>query len=369
MSSGVTVVWKTLVSFGGTTMIGEKLEFAGVEDAILDSRSVNGRRRLVVGLLLATLFASLALFSGCRARANNGGGSAGETAAASPAASPRPGDQAVEKAAVSIKGEAFDLKYAIEKRESFQLTPGAHVQIESISGRIEIVKSDSDRADLYVVRSTDDREDFRDRNLVATNKDNELVIKMERVRRSALFSMFNDRGREKQRILLKLPHKTDLAIEGVNGRIYVTELDGKLSIEGVSGRLFVGKVAGPTALAGIHGPIRFVGDGQNKNGVSVEDVNGTIDLLFTGNVNLDLEVENINGQVDQGLPNAVYEGDGKPNDHDFRARIGKGGARLNVSGIHGRVRLAPATDRDIASIALVQPGTPVVEGKPASGQK
>ena len=285
------------------------------------------------------------------------------------AATPTPGNDqvVVSKQEVSMPDEAFDLKFAQERHEKFELQPGAKVGISSISGRIEVAKSDSANAEVHIVRSVQDREDMKTRELTIKKEGNEIDIHMGSKRRSALFSMFNDTGREKQRILLKLPANVDLHIDSTNGRIVITELDGRLSIAGVSGRVMIGKITGDTALADIRGPVRFVGEGSSKHGVSASGIFGNLELLFNGTVNAQVQVEEVFGAVDQGLPNLVYEAERRPGDNSFRGRAGKGGAVIKVVEVHGRVRIAPATPEDNSSIALAKPGVTPEAGKPSAG--
>jgi hypothetical protein len=323
------------------------------------------RCQVYLGLFLLALLMSSFNLAGCRARANRSRNEAAGAAAATP--SPRPGEVVVSKEGLANGDEAFDLKFVQERHESFILQPGAEVRISSIGGRIEVVRSNSESAEVNIVRSVDDREDIKTRQLTVKHEGNELDIHMERARRSALFSMFSDHGREKQRVLLKLPKSVNLSIEGANGRVVVTELDGNLNIDGVSGRVMIGKVSGDTSISGVHGPVRFVGDGQSNRGFQADGVFGVLELLYNGTVNAELRVDGVFGPVDQGLPNVVYEGERRQGDNSFRARVGKGGALISVSGVHGRVRIAPATSEDIASIALVKPGSTSEAGKQSPG--
>ena len=139
--------------------------------------------------------------------------------------------------------------------------------------------------------------------------------------------------------------KVDLEIEGVIARINVSALDGDLSIERVNGRVGVTQVAGRTLLTGINGAVRVVADTKNSKDLKIIDVNGSIELLFLGDVNADLRVEDIRGRVDPDLPNLVYDGERRRN--DFRAKVGKGGTKVDVSDVNGRVRLASASKQDL----------------------
>jgi hypothetical protein len=172
---------------------------------------------------------------------------------------------------------------------------------------------------------------------------------MSRQDRSALFSIFSERGPEKQRLVLKLPRKIDLSIDGMNGRVNVGEIDGAVSIEGVSGRVEVAQANGAAAFAHINGKVLLNVAKLSPQGITVEGVNGGVELLFAGNVNANLSVESVNGRVDPDLPNVVYQGERRRN--NFKAQIGKGGPPIEISGVNGNVRLAPIAKRAVATEA------------------
>lgn len=310
--------------------------------------------REVTPILITLVVVVIIALTGCRARANraqteSSRGAQPVTAASNSGATTtdaKVDGNAVVSGSVTVKDEGFDLQFAQEKQESYKLSPGAAVRIEGINGKVEIQRSSTDSAELSIVRSVEDRADLDKRSLVVEHRPDELVVRIERVRRSALFTIFTDRGREKQRVVLKLPQKVKLDIEGINGRLNVGELDGDINVEGANGRVFLSKVSGKTSLSGINGPVRVLADGRNRNEIKVEGVNGTVDLLFTGQVNADLRVETVFGSVDLSLPNLVYEGERRQN--NFRAKVGKGGSELDISGVRGRLRLAPATEKDLA---------------------
>ncbi len=324
------------------------------DDDGMDSRAGLSRRdvtRLLVAFLAVVTIIGL---PGCRSRVDHAQTSASPNSppvvvTASHESPSNAVAGVVESKSLAIKDEAFDLAFAEEKQQTYQLSPGATVRIERINGKIEIQKSASDSAELYIVRSVENRDDLKNRTLIVEHKPHELVIRMERARRSALFSMFSDRGSEKQRIVLKLPRKVGLNVDGASGRVNVAEIDGDVHIEGVNGRVALAHVTGTTSLSGINGQVRVIADGRNKNDLKVEGVNGGVELLFNGTVNADLRVEAVRGNVDAGLPNLVYDGERRQN--NFRAKAGKGGALIDISGVRGRVRLAPAAEQDLVPAA------------------
>ncbi|MEP7271940.1 MAG: DUF4097 family beta strand repeat-containing protein [Acidobacteriota bacterium] len=301
------------------------------------SLRANVALKLVIAIGLVN-FAS----AGCRSRVDHANTAATQ---ASPSAAANPASSIVESKTLANRDTQFDLPFAEEKTQIYKLSPGAVVKLGRINGRIEIQNSASDDAELYIVRSVEKPEHLRNRKLIIEHEPDELTIRMERERRSAMFSMFSERGSEKQRLILKLPHKVDLEIEGVSGRINVGVLDGDLSINEVYGKVAIAQVTGGTTVSEVRGSVRIVQEAKNRKDLKVNEVNGAIEVLFLGEVNAELRIENVRGKVDPDLPHLVYDGERRQN--NFRARVGKGGPLVDISGVNGKVRLAAASKEDL----------------------
>lgn len=283
---------------------------------------------------------------GCRSRATQTktGASPG-----SPSAS-NPDSKVVESKSVMIKDEEFDFPFSEETQKTFQLAPGSVVRVVSIRGKIDVEPSTGDSAEVYVVRSVQRADDLRSRKLHIEHESDQLEIRMGRERRSALFDIFGGHQPEKQRVLLKLPAKLELEIEGVSGRVKVGDIDGKLTVQAVHGNVTLGQVTGGINIAGINGEVKVLANSRYKEGLEIADVNGRLDVLFNGDANTDLRVESVRGNVDPDLPNLVYDGERRGN--NFRARAGKGGFPVVIGGVRGKVRITTARKEDLA------PGTP-----------
>jgi hypothetical protein len=303
------------------------------------------------GTMIALIAASALILvsDGCRSRARQSGARS-VSASSKDAENDRKVDAKVAEAkAVAIRDDEFDLPFAKETHETYQMAPGARVEIGRFNGKIAIETTTADTADIYVVRSVRNPEDLRNRKLMLKHTPEELSLRMEREGRSALFSIFSERGPEKQRLVLKLPRKIDLSIEGMNGRVSIGEIDGAVSITGISGRVDVAQATGSAAIAHVNGKVFLTVAKLGPKGITVEGVNGGVELLFAGNVSANLSVEGVNGRVDPDLPNVVFVGERHRN--NFRAQIGKGGPPIEIHGVNGNVRLAPIGARAVAAEA------------------
>jgi hypothetical protein len=224
-----------------------------------------------------------------------------------------------------------------EINQTYQLAPGAKVDVSGINGSVEIETSNSNAAEVHIIRSARTKEDLQYHKIIIEPSANSLVIRGE-----------NNKEREREgrnrdvrhQVLLKLPRQIQLGASGVNGRVTVGEIDGPINISGINGRVEVAQAAGYSTLSGINGRVKVTLTQMNERGVSISGINGGVELAFTDSLNADLDVSGINGSVDAAdFPMTIQ---GKMERHSFRAKIGSGGAPINVSGVNGKVRITRA---------------------------
>jgi opacity protein-like surface antigen len=222
-----------------------------------------------------------------------------------------------------------------EFRQTYQLSPGAQVNVSGINGRVEIETTNGSAAEVYIVRSARTKDDLQYRKIIIEPSAASLVIRGE-----------NDKERDRsygrdrevrQQVFLKVPRQIDLTASGVNGRVNVGEVDGPVTVSGVNGRVDVAQALGYSKLSGINGRVTVTIARLGERGARISGINGGVEIRFADQVNADLEVTGINGNVSAELPDVTVQG--KVDKNNFRAKIGAGGSPIHVSGINGRVTL------------------------------
>ncbi len=220
-----------------------------------------------------------------------------------------------------------------EARQSFQLTPGATVKVSGINGSVTVETAETQTAEVYVVRTARRREDLERRKVTIEQTGDGLFVRGENDKEASR------QPEVRQRVTLKLPRRIEFAASGINGRVSVGEVDGVVKLSGVNGRVEVAQASVSSELSGINGGVVITITRLNERGVRVSGINGSVELRFAEAINADLSVNGINGAVYADLPNVTVQG--KVSRSNFNARIGAGGAPITVSGVNGRVRLAP----------------------------
>lgn len=256
-----------------------------------------------------------------------------------------------------------------EINKTFQLAPGARVDVSSIRGPVEIVNADTATAEVRIVRSARNRADLEYHKIEVEQTGNGLVVR-------GVQEPEDRRGRNIQvdhHVVLKLPRRIDLSVKSVSGSIKVGDVDGQTNVSSISGSANIGNVGGKLQVNSISGSLEIgnvdadtrvnsisgnVGLGQvngsldvtsvsggldvtlvslSPQGIHIRSVSGSIKLGFKSEVNADFDAKSISGQVYFDVPNVTR--DSEENSPNVRARIGAGGTPISISSVSGNIRL------------------------------
>ena len=256
-----------------------------------------------------------------------------------------------------------------EINQTYQLAPGARVEVSSIRGTVEISNADTATAQVQVIRSARTRADLEYHKIEVQQSENSLVVRGVQEPES--------RRRENvqvdHRVILKLPRRVDLAVSSVSGWIKVGDVDGLMTISSISGSAEVGNVGGKLQVSSISGSLEVGNVGAearvtsisgnarlgqvngaldvtsvsgslnatllslSPEGIHIKSVSGSIEIGFKSDVNADFTAEHISGQVYLDMPNVSR--DSEERSSNVRARIGAGGTPITISSVSGNIRL------------------------------
>jgi hypothetical protein len=319
-------------------------------------------RKLTVILSTAIAVLSLALIAGgCRARRQQAQAVEGDTAASiapsdaglddrstTPVLAPseKASGQTETNSIVDPGGEGVDFQEREEIRRSYTLKPGAEVMVSNINGRVDIETAEIDRAEVFIVRSARKKEDLQFRRIGIEHQPDMLHIRVEQDRRS-LFSAFGSIPEGRQRVVLKLPRKVQIDVNGVNGNLTAGEVGGRVEVRGVNGKVMIAQTSGSVSFRGVNGDIEATVAKLTGDGITISGVNGNTNIRFIGEVNADVSGRGMNGKVESDLPNLEVRA-GERSHARYNARIGAGGAPIELRGVNGNVyllkaQLTPAT--------------------------
>jgi hypothetical protein len=262
-----------------------------------------------------------------------------------------------------------DFQERDEINQTYQLSPGARVEVSSIRGRVEISNTNTTTAEVQIIRTARTRADLEYHKIEVQHTGNSLVVRgvqePEERRR--------DNIQVNHRVILKLPRQIDLAVASVSGSLKSGDVDGqvvvssvsgsanigsvggKLQVSSISGSLAVGNVGAEARVTSISGSLRLgqvtgsldvtsVSGGLNATlaslspqGIHIKSVSGSIEIGFKSDVNADFSADHVSGQVYLDVPNVMRESEERS--RNVRARIGSGGTPITISSVSGSIRL------------------------------
>ena len=222
-----------------------------------------------------------------------------------------------------------------EFRQSYELSPGASVDISNINGAVKIETGDNTTAEVYVERLASSQQALARRKVTVEANGTRLRILGEKGDVGIFERFFGSSPSE--RVTLKLPKQIALHAKGINGALVVGELDGPVDVHGVNGRVQIAGANG-VEFKGINGNISIGLKQVNGDGVTLGGINGNIELQLSQGINAEFDAHGINGNVASDLSDVFIEKNRRGN---YSGRIGSGGSSLiSMKGINGNIRLS-----------------------------
>ena len=271
--------------------------------------------------------------------------------------------------AVTTETAQRDFNERDEFNQTYQLAPGARVEVSSISGSVKISNSETGTAEVQIIRTARTRADLEYYKIEVQQTGNSLVV------RGGIHEPDERRNniQVNQQVILKLPRRIDLSVSSISGSVRVGDVDGPVQASSISGSANIGNVAGKLRLSSVSGSVEVgnvgadarvssvsgnVGLGQvndsldvssvsggvkatlislSPRGIHIKSVSGSVEIGFMSDVNADFNAENISGQVYLNVPNVSRESEEKST--TVRARIGAGGTPITITSVSGNIRL------------------------------
>jgi putative adhesin len=259
-----------------------------------------------------------------------------------------------------------------EVQRSYQLVPGAIVDVSNISGSVAIETSDTSMAEVRIVRTARSRAELAYHNVIVEQQASGLVVRGESDRERTV-----PRGVQvRHRVVVKIPRQVSLSVNTISGAATIGNIDGPVRVKNISGSAQLAAVSGPLIVSGVSGPLTVgnVGDKVQLSdisgnvtvggavgllelrnvsgnvtatierldgrGVLVHTVSGVIELRFADELNADVVASDIDGDILLDLPDVSLQS--TPVRTMFRARVGTGGCPISITNVSGKVRLVRA---------------------------
>jgi hypothetical protein len=222
-----------------------------------------------------------------------------------------------------------------ETRKSFELQPGARIEIQGVNGRVEILTADTKTAEVYIRRKADTPSSLRRREMIIEQTSDGLRVSSRQIHAGFWAHLFGHDPTEE--VTIRAPRQIALSFRNVNGRVSSSDIDGRLEARAINGSFEVGQVGESVELSAVNGNITLGLKALSAGGARLSSVNGNIELRLASNLNADLTAKAMNGSVRSDITEVSV--DREEHGRRYSARIGEGGAPISISAINGNVRL------------------------------
>lgn len=227
---------------------------------------------------------------------------------------------------------------------SGRVPAGRWIRVRTLSGRIEVTASTSDRVEISATRRWHDSDprSVRFEVLKSGANDEDVTI-------CALWTdrtECDDRGYHARNVRnndvsadfrVALPAGVKLAVSSVNGGVSVQGATSEVEASSVNGEVSAVSSGGPVNASSTNGRVTArMGRFEGRDDLTFSTVNGSVIAEFTGDLDADVELSTVNGRFQTDYPVTIS---GRMDPRRLRARIGKGGRRIRLTTVNGNVEL------------------------------
>lgn len=237
---------------------------------------------------------------------------------------------------------AATLKETIEK--TFDVRPGATVQLTNVNGRVTVKAWDQPRVRIVAVKEVKaDRDQLREAmkelRVDIQPRDGGLVIKTRHPETdvSTIFDwLLGDRVHSEVTYDVTVPRNMNVDVENTNGGIYVSDVTGRHELDTTNGRISVERCAGSldatTTNGGIQAELTRVSKGTPMR---FETTNGRIVVTVPPDFAADIDAATTNGAIRTDLPVTTQ----RAGDNSLRGKINGGGTPIRMRTTNGGIAL------------------------------
>lgn len=233
----------------------------------------------------------------------------------------------------------------VEKFEqTYPLNANGRVSVSNVNGPIVVEAWDRNEVRLEFTKIADSRETLAQFEIEIDARPDYFRVETEHKQWN-----FGDSDRNKYRKMevhfrLQVPRGAVLnEIEAVNGSVTVSNFTNVTRVSAVNGSVTATNIRGTAKLSTVNGEVRANFDRLDSGAsVSLETVNGKLNLEVPSDVNATIKAESLNGSIanDLGLP--VKKG--KYVGRNLHGRLGTGEVRISLESVNGGMSIMRKKD-------------------------
>ncbi len=235
---------------------------------------------------------------------------------------------------------------AQDYRFSKSLGDGARLEIENITGTIQVSRASGRTAEVTVTKVVK-KGDGSLVKAIMEERDGGIRVCTVYLRRDTNRTSCNGDNNDgdwhgkntievEMNYSVKVPAGARLSVDNVNGNVTVSGGEADTKIDMVNGNLDY-EGTGASSLETVNGTItaRFSRVGWEGT-MNITTVNGAVELTFPASLSADVSGETVSGSIQSDFPVRIEKGWGPKS---FNGRIGAGGRRIKIETVNGGIAI------------------------------
>ena len=226
-----------------------------------------------------------------------------------------------------------------EWRRTYALTPGGHVEIGNVNGRIQMQPSSDNTVEVVARKIAKAATQESARQALGRIEIQESAspssIRIEtKLQRGSTF--FGGGGLEVQ-YTVRVPAGAGVKVTNVNGSVEIAGLSGRVRAENVNGGIKVLDVSGDLHASTVNGGVVAEFAQVPESGVHLECVNGGIKLRLPRDAKANLSARVMNGGIATNGLDVVTSGESSR--RRLEGRLNVGGPKIELEGTNGGISI------------------------------
>ncbi len=221
---------------------------------------------------------------------------------------------------------------------TIDVRPGGSVSIENVNGRINVSSWDQPRVRIHALKraSSQDVLDSIGIDIRQTGSGVSIVTRTPKDDAGMFGFLFGNSGNSTVEYDLTVPRQCDLKVDGTNGAITVSDVNGRINLGTTNGRIEALHCAGSVSASTTNGAIRAeLVQVSGAKMMEFETTNGSITLSVPPTFAASVTAETTNGSIRSDLPVTTHSFSRR----ELRGTLNGGGAQLELHTTNGSIEI------------------------------
>lgn len=246
---------------------------------------------------------------------------------------------------LALSAQASDHRgaYTEEFHQTYAIASDGRIELDNINGPVHISSWDRNEVKVDAVKYADNKDRLEEAKIEIDSGKDYLSIKTRYPDHDHTWNWGSHNNPASVEYTLTVPRNARLdEIKLINGSLDITGVSGEVRASCINGRMDAHDLAGRAKLSTINGKLDARFSQLAGQDIDLNSVNGALALTIPSDSNAEVEASTVSGGI--GNDFGLHVNNHRFVGHDVRGQIGKGGARIHLSDVNGRIDILHAKD-------------------------